>query len=110
VRALKAMRNERMQRREQQGQVNIQMASAAPSGKRVAEAKRVSHGYGGRRLLEDFSHHPTRRSNRLVGPNGIGKTTLIRLLLGETKPDAGRNRTRHPARSGVFRPAPTEPA
>ncbi len=90
VRALKAMRNERMQRREQQGQVNIQMASAAPSGKRVAEAKRVSHGYGGRMLLRDFSA-TIQRGDRigLVGPNGVGKTTLIRLLLGETKPDAG---------------------
>ncbi len=90
VRALKAMRRERMQRRELQGQVNIQMASAAPSGKRVAEAKHVTHGYSGRVLLRDFSVS-IQRGDRigLVGPNGVGKTTLIRLLLGEAKPDAG---------------------
>ncbi|WP_170252807.1 ATP-binding cassette domain-containing protein, partial [Vogesella mureinivorans] len=77
VRALKAMRRERMQRRELQGQVSIQMASAAPSGKRVAEAKRVSHGYNGRALLRDFSVS-IQRGDRigLVGPNGVGKTTL----------------------------------
>ncbi|MCG6117751.1 MAG: ATP-binding cassette domain-containing protein [Aquimonas sp.] len=90
VRALKAMRSERQQRRELQGQVNIQMASAAPSGKRVAEAKRVTHGYAGRTLLQDFSIN-IQRGDRigLVGPNGVGKTTLIRLLLGESKPDSG---------------------
>lgn len=90
VRALKAMRHERAQRRELQGQVNIQMAAAAPSGKRVAEAKQVSHGYQGRMLLRDFSAS-IQRGDRigLVGPNGIGKTTLIRLLLGEAKPDSG---------------------
>ena len=90
VRALKALRNERAQRREQQGQVNIQMAVAAPSGKRVVEAKGLYHRFGERPLLENFST-VVQRGDRigLIGPNGAGKTTLIRLLLGELKPDAG---------------------
>jgi ATP-binding cassette subfamily F protein uup len=90
VRVLKALRVERAQRRELLGQVNIQMAVAAPSGKRVAEAKNVSHRFGERPLLQDFST-TIQRGDRigLIGPNGAGKTTLIRLLLGELTPDAG---------------------
>jgi ABC transport system ATP-binding/permease protein len=90
VRALKALRVERAQRRELLGQVNIQMAVAAPSGKRVAEAKNLSHRFGERPLLKDFST-TIQRGDRigLIGPNGAGKTTLIRLLLGDLKPDAG---------------------
>jgi ABC transport system ATP-binding/permease protein len=81
---------ERAQRRELLGQVNIQMAVAAPSGKRVAEAKNLSHRFGERPLLKDFST-TIQRGDRigLIGPNGAGKTTLIRLLLGDLKPDAG---------------------
>ena len=90
VRALQAMRRERAQRRELQGQVKLSVAVAAPSGKRVFEAREVHYEIPGRVLLQDFSA-TVQRGDRvgLIGPNGAGKTTLIRLLLGELQPAGG---------------------
>lgn len=91
VRALKALRNERMQRREQKGQVNMQMTAQDSSGKRVIEAENLSYSYGDTPIIKNFSTLITRGDRiGIIGPNGVGKSTLIKLMLGELKPDEGK--------------------
>ena len=93
VRRLEALRRERAARRERIGQVGFALDAGERSGKLVAELEQVSHGYAGRVLVRDFSGRVMRGDKLgLIGPNGCGKTTLIRLILGETKPDQGRVR------------------
>ncbi len=93
VRALKRLRAERAQRRERQGQVQLQVASAGQSGRKVIEALDLSHGWSGQPLVKDFSTLIMRGDRiGLIGPNGSGKTTLIQLLLGQIQPDAGEVR------------------
>ena len=92
VRALKALRRERAQRRELQGNVRIEQHNAAKSGKRVIVAENLCFRHPGSEawLIDDFST-VIERGDRigLIGPNGSGKTTLLRLLLGELRPDSG---------------------
>jgi len=90
VRALKAMRNERMARREKQGSANFQGNVVERSGKLVAELKNVSHGWGSKQLIKNFSGTIIRGDRiGLIGANGMGKTTLLKILLGELTPDNG---------------------
>jgi ATP-binding cassette subfamily F protein uup len=90
VRRLKAMRDERAQRRERTGNVRMEFAQAENSGKKVIEARDVSFGYGGRLLLDDVSTTVFRGDRiGLIGPNGSGKTTLLKTLLGELAPTRG---------------------
>ncbi|KFN51653.1 hypothetical protein N790_04315 [Arenimonas malthae CC-JY-1] len=94
VTALKAMRRERAERREQQGNVRMAAASADKSGRRVFEAKDVDFAYGDRVLVKGFSTVIQRGDKvGLIGPNGSGKTTLLKLLLGQLQPTAGEIRT-----------------
>ena len=91
VRALKAMRAERAERRERQGKANIQLDVAEKSGKQVIVAENVSFAHpGGEPLVKDFSL-VLQRGDRigLLGANGTGKTTLLKLLLGELQPRSG---------------------
>ena len=90
VRRLEALRRERAARRDQQGQVRFSLADGQRSGKLVAELLNVTHGYGDRILIQDFSTL-IQRGDRigLIGPNGAGKTTLLRILLGELQPLQG---------------------
>ncbi len=93
VRALKAMRNERAQRRERQGNVRMEAASAGQSGRKVIEAEQVSFAWDGCDMVRDFSTTIFRGDRiGLIGPNGSGKSTLLRLLLGQLEPDAGEIR------------------
>jgi len=90
VTALKAMREERTQRRAKVGRGRMTLEDAARSGRRVAEAKDVSFGYDNQDLIKDFSAI-IQRGDRIgiVGRNGVGKSTVIKLLLGELAPSKG---------------------
>ena len=90
VRALKAMREERSQRRVAQGKGSFSLEEANRSGRRVAEARDISFRYDDQPVVTDFSTI-IQRGDRIgiVGSNGAGKTTLIKLLLGELQPDEG---------------------
>jgi ABC transport system ATP-binding/permease protein len=93
VRRLDHLREERAARRERIGQVNFNLATGERSGELVAELQNVSKAFGERKVIDDFSVRIL-RSDRvgLIGPNGIGKTTLLKLLLGEIAPDRGNVR------------------
>ncbi len=94
VRRLKAMRNERAERRAQTGTGKMASADAGASGKKVIEAKDVSFAHGEAPLLRDFSTTILRGDRiGLIGPNGSGKTTLLKLLLGDLQPQAGEIRS-----------------
>ncbi|MDQ6575736.1 MAG: ABC transporter ATP-binding protein [Haemophilus parahaemolyticus] len=90
VRALKKLREERRNRREVQGKAKIQLDTTARSGKIVFEIEHASYQVEGKTLLKDFSATIQRGDKiALVGPNGCGKTTFIKLLLGELQPTSG---------------------
>ena len=93
VRALKAMREERRQRRDVMGIAKLQLDTSSRSGKIVFEMEDVSYEIAGKTLLKDFSTTILRGDKiALVGPNGCGKTTFIKLLLGEIQPILGKIR------------------
>ena len=90
VRALEALREERSQRRERQGTASFGVEDARASGKLVTELKDVSFSWSSRPIVDRFSTI-IQRGDRvgIVGRNGIGKTTLVKLLLGELAPENG---------------------
>ncbi|RUL76640.1 ATP-binding cassette domain-containing protein [Dyella choica] len=90
VRALKAMRRERADRRELGGNAKMALANAQASGKKVIELDHVHQAYAGRVLIDDLST-AIMRGDRvgIIGPNGAGKSTLLKILLGELKPLGG---------------------
>lgn len=91
VRALKAMRRERSERRDVMGSAKMQVEEATRSGKIVFELEDVSYRLADRVLVKDFSAQ-VQRSDKiaLIGPNGCGKTTLLKLMLGQLNADSGR--------------------
>ena len=90
VRALESMREERSQRRAAQGKGQFRIEEAARSGKRVVELEQVSFSYEEEKIVDNFSTI-IQRGDRIgiVGGNGVGKSTLIKLLLGELSPNEG---------------------
>ena len=90
VRALKALREEYKARRNQLGKVKALSLDVNRSGSVVLEATNVNYSLEQKKLLENFSLLLTRGDKLgVIGPNGCGKTTLVRLLLGELQPDSG---------------------
>ncbi len=90
VRRLEALRLERAARRERVGKVELAVSQGERSGRLVAELEHVSKRYGDKIVVEDFSTRIMRGDKiGLIGANGTGKTTLLKLILGEIKPDAG---------------------
>ena len=90
VRALKALRNERAERRNLVGNVKMTVAAAQSSGKKVIELEHVHQAYDGRVLIDDLST-TIMRGDRIgiIGPNGAGKSTLLKIMLGELQPQRG---------------------
>jgi ATP-binding cassette subfamily F protein uup len=86
VRALKALREESKARRFQQGKVNMGVQEAQRSGKLVFDIEHLSVQYGDKPLIHDFSALVMRGDRiGLVGDNGVGKTTLIKAILGDVE-------------------------
>lgn len=93
VRRLEALRATRMSRRERQGQVHMDVSAGERSGKLVAELTDISKSFGEKAIVKSFSETILRGDKiGLIGPNGIGKTTLLKIILGELSPDAGNIR------------------
>jgi ATP-binding cassette subfamily F protein uup len=90
VRRLEALRSARAERRERIGNVKLAIDASEKSGKLVAELNGVAKSFGARPIVSDLSLRLVRGDRvGLLGPNGIGKSTLIRLILGEIQPDFG---------------------
>ena len=94
VRRLESLRDTRSDRRNVLGRVKLDITSGAQSGKMIAELTDVSKKYGDKVIVKDFTSTILRGDKiGLVGPNGIGKTTLLKLILGQIQPDSGKIRT-----------------
>ena len=95
---LEQLRRERAARRDRLGKVEMQLVQGDSSGKLVAELEHVFKAFTGgegreRVVVRDFSCRIQRGDKiGLIGPNGIGKTTLLKLILGEIAPDSGKVR------------------
>ena len=85
---LRAARAERL--RDVRGQMSLEAVAAEGSGQRVAEVRRISKSWGGRTVIRDFSTR-IQKGDRvaIVRPNKAGKTTLVRMLVGQLEPDSG---------------------
>lgn len=90
VRALQDLRAERAAQITRQGTAAMALDSGPKSGRKVIEADGISKSFGDKTIVRDFSLK-VQRGDRiaLVGPNGVGKTTLLNMLIGKEEPDAG---------------------
>ena len=90
VRALYALRREHAERRNVQGKARLALDSGEKTGKLVIEAKNISFSYNDRLVVRDLSLRIMRGDRiGLIGPNGVGKTTLLKILLGQLEPTSG---------------------
>ncbi|MDO5357494.1 MAG: ATP-binding cassette domain-containing protein, partial [Conchiformibius sp.] len=93
VRRLEELRRQRAARRERQGQVSFKLDAGEKSGKIVAELEHASFAYGDKTIMDKFSAVIQRGDKiGLIGANGVGKTTFLKLILGELQPTFGRIR------------------
>lgn len=93
VRALKEMRQERAARLERQGNARMSVAGDQASGKLVAEFRDVSFSWGAEPIISHFTGSVLRGDKiGLIGPNGVGKSTFLKLLMGVLKPTSGEIR------------------
>ncbi|NVO55523.1 ATP-binding cassette domain-containing protein [Rhodobacteraceae bacterium B1Z28] len=90
VRALQALRAERASQIKRQGAAAMALESSPKSGRKVIEAKGLSKTFGDQQIVRNFDLM-AQRGDRVafVGPNGVGKTTLLKMLLGQEAPDEG---------------------
>jgi ATP-binding cassette subfamily F protein uup len=90
VRALQALRAERAGQIRRQGTALMELDAGTQSGKRVIEAKGLAKSFGDKPIVTGFDLRVLRGDRvAFVGPNGVGKTTLLKMLTGELAPDAG---------------------
>ncbi|GLQ34379.1 ABC transporter ATP-binding protein [Amylibacter marinus] len=103
VRRLHALKDERSSQIKRQGTAAMELASGPKSGKLVVEATDITHGFGDKAIVADFNLKVTRGERiALVGPNGVGKTTLLNILTGKLAPDQGVVRTGHGLVTAIF--------
>lgn len=90
VRALQGLRAERASQIKRQGTAAMALDAGPKSGRKVIEAKGITKAYGDKVILKPFDFTVTRGDRiALVGPNGVGKTTLLNMLIGREAPDSG---------------------
>jgi ATP-binding cassette subfamily F protein uup len=90
VRALKKLRDERAARRERVGQADIQIQNSSRSGRKVIDVKNLHFAYPGTPIVQELTTTIMRGDKvGILGSNGCGKTTLLRLLLGQSEPQQG---------------------
>jgi len=90
VRSLEKMRKEHAGRIKQENTARMHIEEADQSGRKVIRARNVSYSYGSESVIDDFSIKIMRGDRiGLIGNNGVGKSTLLRLLLGELEPQTG---------------------
>ncbi len=90
VRTLIKLRETRARRLATQSKADLRLGAAQPSGRKVIEARDITHAYGDRALIRNFSLQVMRGDRiGIIGNNGVGKTTLLRILLGECVPGQG---------------------
>jgi ATP-binding cassette subfamily F protein uup len=96
VRALAELRERLATRSSAPGRVQLEVSEAARGGSLAIEAEHIAKSYDGRVIVRDFSTRIARGARvGIIGPNGVGKTTLLRLLIGTLAPDRGRVRLGH---------------
>ncbi|MDV7269305.1 ATP-binding cassette domain-containing protein [Thioclava sp. A2] len=90
LRALHAMREERAAQIRRQGTAAMALEAGQQSGKRVVEVKGLEKSFGDKQIVKGFDLRVLRGDRvAFVGPNGVGKTTLLKMLTGEVEPDQG---------------------
>jgi ABC transport system ATP-binding/permease protein len=103
VKRLERLREERAARRERLGSVKLTLGAGERSGKLVAELAKVTKSYGERPIVKNLDLIVTRGDRLgLIGPNGSGKTTILKLILGTLAPDAGTVRLGTNVRPAYF--------
>jgi len=103
VRALEAMREVSAARIKRPGKPRISIHAGEASGRKVIEARNLGHAFGGEQLIRGFSITITRGERiGIVGNNGVGKSTLLKILLGDIQPELGKVKIGEGVRPGYF--------
>ena len=90
VRALQELRSERAGQISRQGAAAMAFEGGQKSGRKVIEATQITKAFGDKKILEPFDITINRGDRiALVGPNGVGKTTLLNMMIGREEPDSG---------------------